>query len=202
MPAPVCRRLHVPKCPSVCEVCTPLCVQIGGTENTRVHLVCQYLHMRAGAWSVGPGPWREEVRVGLVSMRDPGGDFLRDKRPAPSATCCPRQLDAGSVFRGRRANFLSPLSGLRLSCLPGLEHAVFVASLDTQAAFFCQEPGCKGPLRFAWSILRGGGHPSPTHASQLLPGHAHLSFKPALDMAQGWPLVLAFPGHSDTCPLV
>lgn len=105
--------------------------------------------------------------MGLVWMQDPRGDSLKGEHPAPPATCCSCLLDARSSFRGRHAHFLGPFAELHLSCSLGLKHAVSAESLGARAVSFCQEPACKAPQPCMVHSKRWG-HPSPTHASQLL----------------------------------
>ena len=185
-------RMRVPKCRSVREVRTLSCVQTGGTENTRVHVVCKCV----GAGSAA-GSRRSSNGTGLYV--GPGGGFLRDEYPAPSVPHCPCHFAAESVLRGRCFNFLRPLDELRLSCLPALIHVVSAESLGAQAVSFCHEPGCKDPPLHCMVHSKRWGPPQP-YSRPL--GHGHLSLTPALDMAHRWLLAVAFSGHSDTCPLV
>lgn len=185
-------RMHVPQCRPMREVCTLSCVQMGGTENTHVHVVCK--HMGAGSAAGRRQSWN-----GTGLYVGPRGGFLRDEHPAPSGTCCPRHLAAQAIFRGRCSSILGPLGELPLSCSPALMRVVSAESVEAQAVFFCPEPGCKDSPPHCIVHSKRWGPPQP-YSRQ--PGHGHASSKPALHMVQRWLLALAFPDHSDTCPLV
>lgn len=133
----------------------------------------------------------------------------RDEHPAPSATCCPSQLDARSMLRFRCANILSPLaqSGVCPACLVPSPLSPLRAwkhkqrpSARSLAAKDLQRPPPLCTLR-----SKRLGTPQP-HSCQPAPargpGLTHLSPEPVLDTAQEWPLTLALPGHSDNCPAV
>ena len=136
-------RMHVPQCRPMREVCTLSCVQMGGTENTHVHVVCK--HMGAGSAAGRRQSWN-----GTGLYVGPRGGFLRDEHPAPSGTCCPRHLAAQAILRGRCSSILGPLGELPLH----LSQAIYLVKgrVEVEAKY----PGirvcfncCSRPL-FIW----------------------------------------------------